>query len=91
MCLLRLERDVKLLWQISHTMGEEEGGVPTPAPTAFLVEAGVVVVVVVAPVGMEDGGVNPGRKEERGDGARDGEGDRPAPGDLITADLVWGR
>lgn len=77
LCLLRFDRDVKVLWQISHTMGDDEGGVPTaaaaapttpPTPTAFLVEV-VVEVGVVA--GVVEGGVNPGRKVERGDGVRD--------------------
>lgn len=82
---------MKVLWQMSQTMGEEEGGVDTAAPTAFLVEAGVVVVAAVAMAGVVDGGVKPGRKEERGDGVRDGDGERPAPGDLSTAGLPWGR
>lgn len=51
-----------------------------PPLTAFL------VVVLELLVGVVDGGVNPGRNGESGDGVcegvTDGDGDRPDPGDL---------
>lgn len=92
---------MNVLWQMSQTMGDVDDGVlgvttpmappppllppipsnATPPLTAFL---GVMVLELL--VGVVDGGVNPGKNDESGDGVcegvTDGDGDRPDPGDL---------